>query len=372
MTFQTIGVGMIGHGFMGKAHSLGYRDVAVIAPSGIPRPELVAICGRDPTALTEAKERYGWSQAVTDWRLLVADPAIGLIDNCAPNSLHLEPTLAAARAGKHVYCEKPLGPTAEDSFRAWQDCEAAGVVHMCAFNYRFFPALQLAREIIASGELGTIRHWRSNFLLSFGLSAARRKGWRDERSSGFGSLGDIGSHHLDLSRFLLQAEPVRVVGRMRQVVAKDAEDRDLETDDFFAAIVEFDNDTLAVFEGSRVAGGRLVTNRIEVDGSKGSLGFSLEHLNELHVIGGDHVRRTIPVTRAGDPYQELWFPPGHPLGWVHVFSHEAIHLLGAIAGRHSVGPVGASFRDGYYCAEIVDTIARAAVEGRFLDVNYRA
>ncbi len=278
----------------------------------------------------------------------------------------------AARAGKHVFCEKPLAPTAEMSFQMWREAEAARVVHMCAFNYRFFPALQHAREVIHSGELGEIYHYRSNFLLSTSLDERRVKTWRDEKeAAGSGALGDLGSHHIDLSRYLLGADPQHATGLTRVAVNRDARGSTIETDDLFAAILEYSNGTVGVLEASRVAGGHLTTSRIEIDGSKGSMQFSLHQLNELRIAGRDRSFRQVPVLRKDDPYVANWFPPGHPLGWVDSFSHEAMHLLGAIAGLHEVGPTGATFRDGYYCAEIVDAIAMSSRERCTVAVSYR-
>jgi predicted dehydrogenase len=368
---ESIGVGMLGYGFMGKAHSIGYREVAVIAPSGVPWPRLVSIYGRAEAPLRDAQKRYGWEKRVTDWRQLIDDPEVQLIDNSGPNHLHLWPITAAARVGKHVYCEKPLGPTAEDAFQMWSEAERAQVRHMCAFNYRFFPALQLARQIIAAGEMGEIYHYRSNFLLSSALEESRTRTWRDAETSGGGALGDLGSHHIDLSRFLIGSNPKRARGLIRVAIPKSDAGEPIDTDDFFAAILEYENGCVGVIEASRVAGGHLVTNRVEIDGSKGSIQFTLQNLNELRVAGPDRAFKSVPVLRRGDPYQANWFPPGHPLGWVNTFSHEAVHILGAIAGLHTVDPIGATFLDGYYCAEIVAAIQRAAQTGMAVDIHYR-
>lgn len=368
-----IGVGMIGYAFMGKSHTLGYRDVPLLAADGVPRPRLLGLYGRDPEKLELARRRLGWEYGVTDWRKIIADDRVQLLDNCGPNALHVEPTIAAAQAGKHVYCEKPLGPTADDAFAMWRTAHQAGVKHMCAFNYRFFPALQLARDIISSGEIGEVLHYRSQFLVSSSLVEARRKSWRDERAAaGAGALGDLAAHHIDLSRFLLASDPLSVQASLRVAVAQASDGSSIETDDQFAGLYEFDNGALGVIEASRVAGGHLVTSRIEVDGTKGSIAFSMQRLNELRVAGSDKAFRAIPVLREGDPYQRNWFPPGHPLGWVDTFSHEAMHMLGAIAGLHEVGPIGATFRDGYFCSEIIDASVRSADEGRKLAIAYRS
>jgi predicted dehydrogenase len=243
---------------------------------------------------------------------------------------------------------------------------------MCAFNYRFFPALRKAQEIIAAGDLGEIHHYRAQFLLSGALSESRQRTWRDDRATaGSGALGDLGSHHIDLSRYLLEADPARVSGLTRVVVPTVSSGQAIETDDLYAALIEYSNGAVGVLEASRVAGGHLVTSRVEVDGSKGSLQFSMQELNTLRVAGRDHAFKAYHVIDNGDPYQANWFPAGHPLGWVDTFSHEAVHILGAIAGVHDVAPHGATFADGYRCAEAIEAIIRSAAEGRATDVAYR-
>lgn len=374
MTGQaTVGIGLIGYAFMGTTYTLGYRDVAAISAPEVPRPRLVAIYGRNAEQLEAARDRLGWERAVTDWREIIADPEIELVDNCGPNALHTEPTIAAMRAGKHAYCEKPLGASADAAFEMWRVAVQTGVCHMCAFNYRFFAATQLARQVIHSGELGEIYHYRSQFLVSSSLDEVRCKSWRDDQSAaGAGALGDLGAHHIDLSRFLLASDPRRVQASVKIRVGQASDGAKIETDDQFGAIMDYDNGALGVLEASRVAGGHLVTSRVEVDGSKGSIAFSMQRLNELEVAGRDKAFRTIPVLRAGDPYQADRFPPGHPLGWVDTFSHEARHILGAIVGVNEVAPIGATFRDGYYCSEVIDTALRAAKSGARTDITYRS
>jgi predicted dehydrogenase len=198
-----IGVGMLGYAFMGKAHSNAFRKIAYMTwpPPLVPR--LVAIAGRNAEAVWNAATRYGYERATTDWRDLVSDPAIGLFDNGGPNSMHAEPTIAAAEAGKHVLCEKPPGRTADESFEIWQRVAATGVKHLCAFNYRFVPAVRFARELIDAGELGEIRHFRGRYLQDWGDDPALDT-WRfhaDE--AGSGAFGDLGAHVVDLARYLV-------------------------------------------------------------------------------------------------------------------------------------------------------------------------
>ena len=163
-----IGIGMLGYAFMGKAHSNAFRKIQYMTWPPPLMPRLVAIAGRDEEAVAGAAQRYGYERWTTDWRDIVSDPSIGLFDNGGPNSLHAEPTIAAAEAGKHVLCEKPLGRDADESYDIWQRVEATGVKHLCAFNYRFVPAVRLAREMIEAGELGEIRHFRGRYLQDWG------------------------------------------------------------------------------------------------------------------------------------------------------------------------------------------------------------
>jgi predicted dehydrogenase len=180
-----IGVGMLGYAFMGKAHANAYKTLPYMAWPPPLRPRLVSIAGRDEAAVSEAARRFGFERAVTDWHELVADPAVQLLDNSGPNNLHVEPTVAAAEAGKHVFCEKPLGRNAEESYDLWQRVERSGVKHMTAFNYRFVPAVRLARQLIEAGELGELHHFRGRYLQDWGTTTA--DAWRfrrDEAGSG--------------------------------------------------------------------------------------------------------------------------------------------------------------------------------------------
>src|SRR5438477_421102 len=191
---------MLGYAFMGKAHS---RALLALRHLDVPlRPELVSISGRNARAVEEARARWGWAEATTDWREQVADERIGLFVNGGPNAVHAEPTLAAARAGKHVLCEKPLGLSAAESHELWQEAERAGVVHLCGFNYRFVPAVRLARELLEAGELGEVVHFRARYLQSWGWDADPAL-WRFDRAeAGTGALGDLGTHVHELAHLL--------------------------------------------------------------------------------------------------------------------------------------------------------------------------
>jgi len=357
---EAIGVGMLGYAFMGKAHSRAFQAQRAL---GAPlQPELVSISGRNAEKVEEARARYGWAEAVTDWREQVADDRIGLFDNGGPNALHAEPTIAAARNGKHVLCEKPLGRTAEEALAIWSESERAGVVHMCGFNYRFVPAVRLARELLEAGELGDVVHFRARYLQSWGWDASAS--WRfDAGLAGSGALGDLGAHSIDLARYLV-GEPVAVSALVRTFV----EGR--EVDDAFVATVEFANGATGTLEASRLARGHANQNTFEVNGSKGSLSFDVERLNELEVADEGGMFKRVLVTEPEHPFMELWWPPGHILGWGDTFTHEIRHLLSAIAGEGSVAPHGATFEDGYRCAEVCDAIIRSSASGRREEIAY--
>jgi predicted dehydrogenase len=357
---SSIGVGMLGYAFMGRAHSRAFASVRSLDPPLV--PELVSISGRSPGPLEEMRARYGWAEAVTDWREQVADERIGLFDNGGPNALHAEPTRAAVQAGKHVLCEKPLGRTAVEAYETWLEAERAGVVHMCGFNYRFVPAVRLARELLEAGELGEIYHFRARYLQSWGIDAP--PSWRFEReAAGSGALGDLGAHIIDLGRYLV-GEPVALTAAVRTFVEGH------EVDDAFAATVEFESGAIGTLEASRLARGRINQNTFEVNGSRGSLAFDLERLNELEVADEKSFRRVL-VTEPEHPFMRFWWPPGHIIGWAETFTHEVHHLLAAIEGAGTVAPHGATFEDGYRSAEVCDAILRAAESGRRETIEYK-
>ncbi len=368
---RPIGVGMLGYAFMGKAHANAYRKLAYMTWPPPLQPRLVAIAGRTEEAVADAARRYGFERYATDWRELVASDDVELFDNSGPNNLHAEPTIAAAEAGKHVFCEKPLARTADESHEVWRRVEAAGVKHMCAFNYRFVPAVRLAREMLEAGDLGEIHHFRGRYLQEWG--DIDDEVWRFQReAAGSGALGDLGAHVIDLARYL--------VGEIASVSGSTAtfkQGRDV--DDAFEAVVEFEGGAVGTLEASRFCPGRKNSFFWEVNGSKGSIAFDLERLNELQVHLRDSTPgaraqgfRTVLVSEADHPFWEHWWPHGHIIGWEHTFVHEIHHLLGAIADGSDVAPHGATFEDGYRAAEVCDAIVRSGESGRREPLAYRS
>jgi predicted dehydrogenase len=342
-----VGVAMLGHGFMGNAHS---RALGAVRQLGAAlEPDLVSICGRNREALEEARARLGWVEATTDWREQVADERVGLFINGGPNALHAEPTISAARAGKHVLCEKPLAVSADEAHAMWRAAEEAGVVHATGFNYRFVPAVRLARELVRTGELGEIVHFRARYLQSWGWEAVPDDWHFDPSIAGTGALGDLGAHSIDLARCLV-GEIKAVSATVRTFVPGRA------VDDAFVATIEFESGASGTLEASRLARGRINHNAFEVNGTKGSVAYDQERMNELQISAGGAFRT---VLEHGE-----WWPPGHIIGWGDTFTYEYLHLLRAISGGGTVAPDGATFEDGYRCALVCDAILRSSQSGR--------
>src|SRR5436190_11152019 len=353
-----IGVAMLGQGFMGRAHALSIGRVATFENIAL-RPRLIAIAGRDAARLEAFAGRFDVARITTDWRELIADD-VGVFANLGPNALHAEPTIEAARAGKHVLCEKPLGRDAQESLVIERGVAATGVTAMCAFNYRFVPAVRLARQIREAGDLGELFHARFAYLQSWG-AAADESVWRfDAGEAGSGALGDLASHVVDLARFLVGEIDV-VTGLEQRFVEGRA------VDDAVAATLRFAGGAVGTLEATRFATGNANRLTFEINGARGALRFDLERLNELE-IADRHGFRRILVTEPEHPFAGYWWPHGHGLGWDHTFAHEWAHLLGAIAGEHGVGPYGATFADGTAAARVCDAIIESARTGSAVHV----
>jgi len=377
-----IGVGVLGYAFMGKAHTNALKKIPYMMypPPAIPR--LVGIAGRNAAAVAEAARRYGYEHAYTDWREMLANDRIQVFENLGPNDAHAEPCIAAAEAGKHVVCEKPLARTAEEAKHMWDAVTKAGVKHMLGHNYRFVPAIRLAYDLIQSGKLGRIFHFRAVYLQEWIMEHyATPQIWRtDKQAAGSGAIGDLGTHIIDLGRFL--------VGEMSSISAMTRtfipERRDpatgkmvpVEVDDAFAATIAFENGAIGTLEASRFAAGHKNYALIEVNGERGSIRFDLERLNELEVFWvGDEPRETqgfhtINVTEGYHPFMSNWWPQGHIIGWEHTFVHELTHFFDCIVNNKDVAPLAATFEDGYRNAVVADGILESAQGKRQVDLKY--
>jgi len=377
----TVSIGMLGYAFMGKAHSNAFKTMPYMMwpPPAVPR--LVQICGRNEAAVSEARVRYGFERYSTDWHELVDDPEIQVFDNTAPNNLHAEPCIAAARNRKHILCEKPLARNTEEAKGMLDAVREAGVTHMVAFNYRFVPALRLAYDLIHDGRIGEIYHFRGQYLQEWIADPEFAMVWRLRGDvAGSGALGDLGSHTIDLARWLV-GEIGAVTGLTKTFVPErpsdeaDGRREKVTVDDATIALLEFENGAIGTVEATRFAPGRKNFHTIEINGSKGSIYFNLERLNELQFystesppdVQGFH---NVLVTEAHHPYWSFWWPHGHIIGWEHAFVHEIYHFLGAVAGGEGVAPLGATFEDGYRNAVITDGILESSRSSQKVQLTY--
>jgi predicted dehydrogenase len=369
-----VGIGMLGYAFMGKAHANAFKTMPSMMWPPPATPHLAAIAGRNQAAVQEAQQRYGFDRSYTDWHELVEDPAIHVLDNCAPNNLHAEPCVEAARRGKHLLCEKPLARDAAEAKRMLEVAEAAGVVHMTGFNYRFVPALRLAYDLIQAGRLGEIYHFRGRYLQEWIADPNFPMVWRLEGDvAGSGALGDLGAHTIDLARWLIgEIGSVSALTKTfipERPVSEGGGRERVTVDDAFVSVVEFASGAIGTIEASRFCPGRKNHHTIEINGSKGSIYFDLERLNELQVYSTDDPPdvqgfHNVLVTETSHPYYSYWWPQGHIIGWEHTFVHEVFHFLTAVTGGGTIAPFGATFEDGYRNAVITDGIVESSRSGK--------
>jgi predicted dehydrogenase len=377
----TLGVGVLGYAGVAKAHLNALKKLPYIVWPSPVRFRLLGIGGRTHAAVEDAAQRYGFEYATTEWRRLVEDPRLGLFINCAPNDAHAEPCLAAAAEGKHLLCEKPLARDAREARRMWQGIRRSRIRHQVSFNYRFVPAVRLAREMIQAGDLGDIIHFRTRYTDDSLCDPATPHTWRQEkRRAGSGAVGDIASHVLDLARFLVGeikgvAGLSRIVVPRRPAAAGSRRTKAVDVEDVYEGVMKFANGAMGTLEVSTFCLGRKNYLTFEVNGTRGSICFNLERLNELEVFRAEAKSRqdrgfkTVLVTDRDHPYGGTWWPPGHILGWEHTFVHQLQHLVKAIAGQEAVAPIGADFHDGYVNAVLCDALVRAAKTGRVVRPN---
>jgi predicted dehydrogenase len=375
---------MVGYAFMGAAHSQAWRTVGRVFDLPL-RPRLAAIGGRDPQAVRAAAERHGWAAAETDWRALIAREDVDLVDICTPGDSHAEIAIAALEAGKHVLCEKPLANNVAEAEAMVEAARAAaerGRIAMVGFNYRRVPAASLAREMVAAGRLGTLRHVRVAYLQDWLVDPDFPLTWRlRKEAAGSGALGDLGAHIVDLAQYLtgdhlagvsaltetfvrerpLPAAASSGLGTTDATAGKGA----VTVDDAAVFTARFAGGALATFEATRFATGRKNALRIELNGSEGSLAFDLERLNELEYH--DHREpapragfRRILVTEPEHPYLDAWWPPGHGLGYEHSFVHQARDLVRAV---HAGEPVAPTFADGLRVQRVLAAVEESAAKG---------
>lgn len=372
-----VNVALIGYAFMGRAHSNAWRQVSrFFSPKLTPR--LKVICGRDENAVRKASRRLGWEEWATDWRKVVSRPDIDIVDIATPGDTHGKIAMAAARAGKAILCEKPLANDVPEARAMLAAVRKAGVVHMLCHNYRRAPAVMLARELVARGKLGTIYHYRGTYLQDWPVDPNLPLLWRFRKSkAGSGALGDILSHSLDLGRFVLGSEIVEVAGALETFVKQrplpdnPRKKGRVTVDDAALALARFDNGAIASIEGTRFAPGRRNYNRFEVNGSRGSLAFHMERMNELEYYSLDDDPKVQGFRRilATDPehaYFKSWWPAGHIIGYEHTFTHTVFDFLKAVAAGKPVKP---DFEDGVRNQLALEAIEKAAHTRRWVTVK---
>ncbi|WP_184928981.1 Gfo/Idh/MocA family protein [Saccharothrix ecbatanensis] len=372
---------MIGHSFMGAAHSQAWR----VAPRffDLPvRPVMAVVCGRDRGRAEAAADRLGWASAESDWKAVLDREDVQVVDICTPGDTHAEIAIAALEAGKHVLCEKPLANSVAEAEAMVSVADRAaerGVRAMVGFSYRRVPAISFARELVAQGRLGRIHHVRAQYLQDWIVDPAAPLSWRlQKEKAGSGALGDIGAHIIDAAQFIVGDTIREVCGTLETFVS----DRPLASvhsglsgtavdggptgpvtvDDAALFLARFTGGALGSFEATRFANGRKNAIRIEVNGSAGSLAFDFEDMNVLHYFDGTDDAATagfrrIVVTEPQHPYLDAWWPAGHGLGYEHAFTHQAVDFVRAVAA--GVGPTP-SFADGLQVQRVLAAVEDSA------------
>jgi predicted dehydrogenase len=374
MAKRKLNVAMIGYDFMGRAHSNAWRQVGRFFEDLPVEPVMKVVVGRTEATVKEAQARLGFEEAATSWQDVLARKDIDIIDICTPGDSHAPIAIAAAEAGKAILCEKPLANTLAEAERMAGAAKKAGVVNMVCHNYRRVPAVALAKKIIDEGQIGDIHHYRGLYLQDWIVDPNFPRVWRLEKArAGSGSLGDILSHTMDLSRYLV-GEPAEVSGLLKTFITErplpdgSGKRGKVDVDDAAQALVKFRNGAVGYYEGSRFAPGRKNYNRFEINGSKGSIVWDLERLNELELYiesGPLSGFRNISVTDSKHPYIAAWWPPGHIVGYEHSFTHTVHDFLKAVSEGKSPRP---DFEDGLQNQRVLEAIEKSANSGQWVKI----
>ena len=384
----SLGVGLIGYAFMGAAHSQAWRTAPHFFDLPL-HPELTVLAGRNQAGVTDAAARLGWQSTETDWRRVIEREDVDLVDVCTPGDTHAEIAIAALEAGKHVLCEKPLANSvaeAEAMADAAAKAAARGVRSMVGFTYRRVPAIALARQLVAQGRLGDIRHVRAQYLQDWIADPQAPMSWRLEKDkAGSGALGDIGAHIVDLTQHIT-GQALTGVSAMLETFVKErplptetgklggvggSETGTVTVDDAAVFLGRFTGGALGVFEATRFALGRKNGIRIEINGSAGSLAFDFEDMNVLQFFDGSEPAesagfRRIIVTEPEHPYVGAWWPAGHGLGYEHGFTHQVVDLVRAVAAAEQPTP---SFADGLAVQAVLGAVERSAGTGSWQETK---
>ena len=363
---KKLGIGIIGTGFMGKAHAFAYRAALAAFPD-IPVPVLRSIADVDAASAAKAAAQYGFETSTGNWRDLINDPAVDVVSITTPNTLHKEMAMAAIAAGKHVHCEKPLSPTLADSIEMMKAAEAKGVVTQVGFNYIKNPMLKLARQMVEAGELGQITGFRGIHAEDYMHDPQSPWTWRIDPSGGPGVIADLGSHIIGIARFLLGEiievnADVRTVIKQRPVTRGSSEMKPVEVDDVARILVNFGRGCGGTIEANWIQTGRKMQLGFELTGEKGSLVFTQERFNELHFYraGGDPKTNGFTKIETGpqhQPYGSFCVAGGHGLGFNDLKTIEIAEFLGGIGAGKSVGP---DFREACEIQKVVDAAVHSS------------
>ncbi|MBI4557041.1 MAG: Gfo/Idh/MocA family oxidoreductase [Candidatus Hydrogenedentes bacterium] len=387
MAKKTVNVAMIGAQFMGKTHSNAWRKVGMFFDLPV-KPVMKVLCGKFPEELAVA-EKYGWQETSLDWEEVVARPDIDIVDVCTPNFLHPPIAIAAAKAGKHVMCEKPLANTVKEAQAMLAAAKKAGVKHMCAFSYRFSPAVSTIKQMMLRGDLGRIFHFRAAYQQDWIVDPNFPRVWRlVKKHTGSGALGDIGAHIVDLCHHLV-GPVAEVCGALQTFVTqrpltesdtgisgKSGEKRvgrmgEVDVDDAAVFVGRIAGaDTLASFEATRFAPGRRNFNSIEIYGSEGSVLWNLEDMNYLQYFSRKdpgHLQgfRRVHATDPAHPYVGAWWPTGHIIGYEHLFVHEVYEFVSGLGKSKVTYP---TFEDGVACQKVLEAVEKASKTKKWVKV----
>ncbi|MEP0323824.1 Gfo/Idh/MocA family protein [Bauldia litoralis] len=379
MAKKPLNIGMVGYGFMGRAHSNAYRRVGNFFDLDY-QPVLKAACGRNKDGVKAFADMWGYESIETDWKDLVKRDDIDAIDICVPNDLHVDIATAAAKAGKMVLCEKPIARDTREGEKMVKAVEKAGVANMVWYNYRWVPAVTLIKQIVESGRLGRIFHYRANFLQDWTISPDVPQGgagtWRlDVEAAGSGVTGDLLAHCIDTAMWI--NGPIKNLTAMTETFVKKRKDagsgkvKDVGIDDAAAVMAHFDNGSLGLFESTRYARGHKALYTLEINGEHGSFKWDLHDLNRVewfdHSVEGQLRGWTsILVTDGEHPYLGKWWVPGLTLGYEHSFVHAVADFLKGLATGKPVSP---TFREALETTKVCDAIIKSGKSGRWLDVK---
>lgn len=369
-------IGLIGCGFMGRTHTNGYKRVVDFFPALVYRPVLKAVCSRNPEKVKAFAEQWGYESTETDWKKLIARNDIDAVDICTPNDFHAEIAIAAAKTGKMILCEKPLARNLSESQTMVDAISKAGVKNTVWYNYRRLPAVTLAKQLVDSGKLGKIFHYRANFLQDWTINANLPQGgeglWRmDAVVAGSGVLGDLLSHCIDTAMWLNGG--IRDVTAMTETFVKErvhqltGKMQKVSIDDACAFLCHFNNGSLGVFESTRYARGHKALYTFEINGANASIRWDLHDLNRLEYFDNaddSKVRgwRSIHVTDGDQPYMDKWWVPGLGIGYEHSFVHQVADFLKSL---ETGDPCSPTFKEAHETQKVCQAVIDSAMEGKW-------